>query len=132
MKDAVASLPGDIKVVLAKRVFCDMDTRIACGLIWKLRVPDRLRATLMSIPLPRCILKDETQEVWRVSTTRHEMTMRAVPSPFYDYVHVYNFVREKRLLATWESHPWYPNSAHLPQVFYPDTPSVNNWLWSIE
>jgi hypothetical protein len=99
-----------------------MDTRIACGLVWKLRDSDQLtsiRAKLMSIPRPRCVLRDEKQEVWCVSTSVYELTVRTEPSAFYEFARVHCFV--KKPLAPqeiWANRTWEP-SGYFPITLLP-------------
>ena len=54
----VAELPRDLRMRIAKLVICDMDTRIALGIVGRLRVPQSVRATLSIIARPAVLGED--------------------------------------------------------------------------
>jgi hypothetical protein len=50
--DHIKSLPSDLRIIIAKNVFNDMDTRIKTGMIGKLNIPDTIKARLENISIP--------------------------------------------------------------------------------
>jgi hypothetical protein len=53
----IKSLPSDLRILIAKKVFGDIETRISTGRINKLKIPDNIKKNLESIKLP-CKLHD--------------------------------------------------------------------------
>ena len=131
MDDLISALPRDLKVELAKHVFSDMDTRIACGLISKLRVPAELKLRLMSIPMPSRIHhpeydeNDSPEELWGVSIGTCTIARRIIRSSFYDNkfkrVYMDQYVQEKYMSG---ANPtlWSTGIADNPNSFNMDDP----------